>query len=355
MSKQLIDWEWYTDGNRIYSNLSTELKHADARTFEALNHVWARDKTHVFQGKRLLQNADRNTFVVLNDLYAKDAGSVYFAFGRISDADAKTFMAFPEDDWYGLRSYAKDKDSVFHYVFTIGKPVKLRTADAGTFRAIGRGYGVDAHSVFYETRKLAKADPATLKLLPGGQYSKDHKSVYFRSELVSAADPNSFEVLPCVHYGGTGRDNQGYYHENVRIERADYFAGLQTAFIFIGTVSKAVVTDRNGNELDNLQVSDETREQGIAFEIDCERLLFAPNVPFENPPLAGAKCQMIQRSRSCNISAWIGKRWIWFFYPLARPNTRILVPIREWRDFSSMEDLGRIESLVNELREIGTT
>lgn len=345
MSKRLVDWNWYSNGKRVYYNLTCEVKNADAQTFEPLNHVWARDHAHVFERDRLLRYADRDTFQVLNELYAKDANAVFYAEGQIKNADAETFMAFVADDGCGLRSYAKDKNNVYHQVFTIGKPVVVRKADPNSFRSVGRGYGIDEESVFYEATLLKGADPSTWQVLPGGGYSRDKKSVYFGTESVAGAAIDSFEVLPGWQFS---RDANNYFRQHEKIAKEEYFRELQKHFIFTGSVMEGMVTDSRGLQIEGIGVSDATRQQGIEFQIECDKILFSPSIAVENPPVAGTRLQMVQRFQSCDISAWTGKKWIWFFRPLASPNAHRLVPILSWRDFSPIDDLERTVSLIDE-------
>ncbi len=346
MSKRHIDWDWYSNGKRVYYNLTREMKNADAHTFDPLNHVWAQDEAHVFQRDKMLRSADRQTFHVLNELYAKDANTVFYTEGQIKDADAETFVAFDSDDECGLRSYAKDKNNVYHRVFTIGKPVVVRKEDPTSFRSVGHGYGIDNEYVFYETAQLKGADPDTWHVLRGGDYSRDQKSVFFGPQLISGVDIDSFEVLPGMH---SARDSQDYYRGHESITRDEYFEELQTYFIFTGTVAEGLVTDAQGRAIEGAQRSDVTRDQGIEFHIDCEIILFAPDVAVDEPPVAGTSLRMIQRFQSCDLSHWIGKQWIWFFHPLARPNAHRIAPIQGWRDFAPVEDLDMIVSLVDDI------
>lgn len=345
MNKRLVDWDWYSNGKRVYYRLRNEIKHADARTFEPLNHVWAWDATRVFQRDKILRLADRETFVVLNELFAKDAKAVYYTEGQIKGADPETFMAFAPDDECGLRSYAKDAHNVYHRVFTVGKAIVVRKADPSSFRPVGRGYGIDGQSVFYEAHRLKGADPATWHQFPGGNYSRDKKSVYYGSQLVAGVDLGSFEVLPGSY---VGRDSKNYFRNGQTISQNEYRNELLKCFVFTGTVVEAGVTDRHGNWIPGAHISDVTRDQGIEFQIECERLLFSPDVEVDEPPVAGKRLRLVSRFNSCDISQWIGQRWIWFFHPLSAPNCRKLCPIRNWRYFSPVQDLDQVISLVHE-------
>jgi len=345
MSKRLLDWNWYSNGKRVYYNLTREIKQANGRTFEPLNHVWAHDDAHIFQCDKLLRAADRQTFQVLNELYAKDANSVFYTEGQIKGADAETFLAFDADQEDGLRSYAKDKNNVYHRVFTIGKPVVVRKANPNSFRAVGRGYGIDDESVFYETTRLKGADPATWHMLPGRRYSRDKRSVYSGPQLVPDADLDSFEVLPGLYFA---RDRQHYFRHNETISKQEYFDEFQKHFVFIGTVTEGIVTDNQGRLIEGMRISDRTREQGIEFQINCETILFAPNVTVDAPPVAGGRLRMVQRLQSCDVLNWVGRNWIWYFHPLPRPNAHRITPIRDWRDFSPIDDLARLTALIDE-------
>jgi hypothetical protein len=169
--------------------------------------------------------------------------------------------------------------------------------------------------------------------------------VYFGPQFVSGVDLRSFEVLPGLHFA---RDSQKYFRQHETITQNEYFQELQKHFVFTGSVAEAVVTDSQGRLIEGIHISDATREQGIEFQIDCEMILFAPDVAVDDPPVAGKRLRMVQRFQSCDLSHWIGKKWIWFFHPLARPIAHKITPIQGWRDFSPFNDLDRVVSLVDE-------
>jgi hypothetical protein len=345
MSKQPLDWQWHSNGRRIYYDLATEVKGADARTFTPLNHVWATDGTHVFQRDKVLRGADPNTFVVLNDLYAKDERTVFYPFGKISNADAPTFVAFDTDDDSG---YAKDKLHVYHYVFTIGKPVQVRSADALSFQSVGNGYGMDSCSVYHERARIQKADPTQWRMLPGGQYSRDNECVYFGSQLIAGADVETFHALPGF---GCARDKSQYFDYGQVVEAENYFRTLRDCFVFIGRVSNAHVTDKRGNTIADLSFCDARREQAFELTIECTEVLWAPDTSVDNPPVVGRPMKMKQRYYSCDLSPWANTEWIWFFHPfhpLQKPNQHRLCPLHLWRHFSPMADLEMIKSLLAE-------
>jgi hypothetical protein len=82
---------------------------------------------------------------LLNALFAKDQGNVFFLSGKIREAKAATFRALDRgwfiDSW-GMESYqgyAADREQVFHYVLTIGKPRLIKGADVGSFRVLEHG------------------------------------------------------------------------------------------------------------------------------------------------------------------------------------------------------------------------
>lgn len=343
MSKHLVDWSWYSNGKKVYYRLATELKKADGRTFEPLNHIWARDKDHVFVLSTMLRSADRATFRVLNELFAKDAHNVFHLEGKLKGADPQTFEAFPAD-LESLCSFAKDKDHVYFQCYSVGKPCVVRGADPNTFRPLAHNFGMDDSSVFCGTGKLKGADIKHWRMLEAG-YSRDQKTVYYFSQPIPEADPETFEVLPVEYFA---RDRMNYYRYADITTRDEFAAKLRPHYIFAGTVVSAVVIDKQRKPLVGCVVSDTTRDQGVLFEIKCQTMLHAPDAALKEAPKEGKQLPMIQLVH-CDTSQWIDKPWIWFFRPLEGRDGTLMAPILTWQQVSPVHHRDRIEALVAEL------
>lgn len=344
MSKKLVDWNWYSNGKRVFYKLVTELKQADGRTFEPLNHIWARDKEHVFEMHTWLRSADRDSFRALNELFAKDVNHVFYLGGKIKDADPETFEAF-ETDFSFFTAYAKDKNHVYHQTYTIGKPSIASGANPDAFRPIGFGYGIDDDSIYFQGYQLRGVDKANWRILRGRHYSRDHRFVYFNGCLIPEADPDSFEALPIGRYA---RDKNSYYRTGNLCSRDDYIAELRKCFIFTGAVVDAVVIDSESNPVIGRKMTDVTRDQGAILEIECQKLLHRPDVTVQDPPIEGCSLRTTQMLH-CDLSQWIGKPWIWFMHPLWKPSSHIITLELGWQDFAPMEDYDQIVALIGEL------
>jgi len=187
------------DDGRVFA-LRRRVEGVDIETFEALNTLWARDRSAVYLYEKRLPNADRDSFTVLNEIFAKDCASVYWLGGILTEADANTFQVLDSGKHVSLfgsesfEGYAKDRAGVFHYTLTIGKPRRLRGADLSTFVVVRPPYARDKVSWYYAGNRIKQADPESFRLL-GGLYAKDERRVYFADHVLEQAEPKSFEVV----------------------------------------------------------------------------------------------------------------------------------------------------------------
>jgi hypothetical protein len=81
----------------------------------------------------------------------------------------------------------------------------------------GQFFGKDKHGVFYETYKIAGADPETFEPFPRSLYARDRNAVYFSGTRIVGADPESFQVLSSSY----AKDNGRAYYNRKPIEDAD--------------------------------------------------------------------------------------------------------------------------------------
>jgi hypothetical protein len=206
---------WRIEAGKVYwGDSGKPMRGADAATFQVLNEIWARDAKRVFVHDSVIPGADAESFEVFNKLYARDRGRAYYSFGIIKTADPSTFRALDSgvrktrSPWKSHSGFAADRDAVYYYKCTIGKPTILKGADAATFEPIGCDFGKDARNVFYTNAKVAKANPATFRLL-GLHYATDGKRVFYGNRLVEGADAESFQEDPDDDLNG--RDRFGSY------------------------------------------------------------------------------------------------------------------------------------------------
>ena len=105
---------FYKDSEHVYfkeqlrdqGEVSGIIKDADPKTFEMLDHEYARDKNNVFYNTWLVEGADSKSFESIGHGYGKDANHVYVGPDVIEGADPQTFEVF-------YMPYAKDKNFVY--------------------------------------------------------------------------------------------------------------------------------------------------------------------------------------------------------------------------------------------------
>ena len=212
---------WRIEGEEVYWGSSRKpIRGADAATFKVFNKIWARDAKRVFVHNSLIRGADPESFEVFNELYARDCNQSYYSFGTIKTADPSTFRALDNGlrktlyPWKSHSGFAADKDTVYHYTLTIGKPSVLRGADPSSFKSIGCDYGMDANRVYFQHKRVPKAKPSTFRLL-GLHYTTDGQHIFYGNRIVDGADVNSFEED--ANDGTMGRDDFREYRTGARM------------------------------------------------------------------------------------------------------------------------------------------
>jgi hypothetical protein len=189
------------DGKVYWGSSGKPMRGADPESFSVLNQIWAKDAKHVFVQDSLIRDADAESFEVFNALYARDSLRAYYSYGIIKTADPATFHALDKGirethyRWKSFSGFAADKNDVYHYTLTIGKPSILKGADPATFIPLGCDYGKDANSVYFQHTKVPKADPATFRLL-GLHYARDFRHIFYCNRIVDEADLSSFVEDP---------------------------------------------------------------------------------------------------------------------------------------------------------------
>jgi hypothetical protein len=96
-------------------------------------------------------------------------------------ADAESFEVLK----WGL---ARDKKKVSKGCYVI-------KANPQTFRQITSLYSTDGQEVFYDTRVVPEADPATFEFIGGRSWVKDKSRVFFQAEIVPGPDPATSRVV----------------------------------------------------------------------------------------------------------------------------------------------------------------
>ena len=94
---------------------------------------------------------------------------------------------------FPVKSYA-----ITRYIINNGKVYyqrlkyrdEMTDADAPTFKNLDYFYAKDKNNVYYNNKKLSKADSKTFEAFQN--YGKDRNNVYYREILVKDADPQTF-------------------------------------------------------------------------------------------------------------------------------------------------------------------
>jgi len=207
---------------------------------------WEIQNGKVYSGSRILRDADISTFEVLNYLYARDANRVYYSFGKIENADAPSFQALDSGASFGgtgkfllnFESYARDKNNVFHYAYTIGKPSIVRLANLQTFRSINGRFGRDEKAAFIDHRHIKYAQIKSWALLQG-LYSCDDDFCFYDNKRIVGVDRNSFICLPCS-FGTWAKDKNFYYSCGNQITEERYFAELAETITHYGKIKESL-------------------------------------------------------------------------------------------------------------------
>ncbi len=222
--EESLEAYWICDGHVMWRH--SRLKSAEPGSFEFYAGGFARDGNHCYILDARLRDAKREHFAALNFAYAADDRNVWTIGGKVKDAERQSFEVLDT----GARflapgrpvptGYAKDANCVYHYNFS-GKPCVIRTADCQSFRAVNEEYGTDRTHVYYERKRLPKADVKSWELLLGN-YSRDAARVYYQTVIVDGADPRT---IVCEG-GGThievARDCRAFYSQDHRIDAAAY-------------------------------------------------------------------------------------------------------------------------------------
>ena len=114
---------------------------------------------------------------------------------------------------------------IFYYKLNNADPESfVEIDDSKTYTTPGGGayrlaYGYDKNRVYYESRTLEGADPATFEIMDCG-YSKDANNIYRFSDKKDNIDLETFTVIGNLHYP-FAYDKNHVYFENSIVEGAD--------------------------------------------------------------------------------------------------------------------------------------
>jgi hypothetical protein len=218
MKYEQIVGKFWKDDKAVYCE-RRKIRGANPKTFKVIGDSWANDDKHVYYAMYVLNKADPASFVRLNSLYGKDKNFAYSAFGHVvKDADPNTFevldSGIPTEKLFNFKQlntagYARDKNYVFYYVATEGRPTKIKGANPNTFVSLGNEYGRDNKSVFCQKKKIQGASLPDWRYL-GWWYSIDNKKVYYENKAIPNADIESFILLESF-FVVWAKDKNNYY------------------------------------------------------------------------------------------------------------------------------------------------
>ncbi|WP_165783331.1 DKNYY domain-containing protein [Leptospira barantonii] len=126
-----------------------EIKNADSKSFECIEHEYAKDKNRIYFGKTPFLKAHPQTFAVLQFGYSKDKNNVYYDYysGKIiSGADPNTFEVLNLD-------ISKDKNFVYHF-YKLEEIRILKNADAKSFVKLQNDFYKDKNFGFDAEGKI---------------------------------------------------------------------------------------------------------------------------------------------------------------------------------------------------------
>lgn len=199
---------------------------------------------HHYTGRTWLTGADAPTLTPLLDsvvtgyfagwhFAAKDQKTIWFMNRPVTEADPATFTYY----WGGQCHWGIDHQSI--YCFYVGRKPSykvIKTANPAHFHflpeegtgAYMRQYALDGTYVYYFGRRVLKARPAHFRNIPKDQlheglaasdYYCDDQAVFFRGKRVAAADPATLRVfhLPGLGHEVYAFDQQAFYAYGQRL------------------------------------------------------------------------------------------------------------------------------------------
>ena len=163
----------------------TEIKEADAESFEIVSSYIAIDKNHVFRDRAIVEGADPRTFEHVKGYFWKDSYNVYNLRFRavntqLDGADPTTFKV--------IKGYwSKDSENVYYFIN------KLENADPNLFKVINKNFGHAGNIYYWHEHIIEGLDHESVTVI-NEFYLKDKFNVYFQNKIVPGCDPNTFEV-----------------------------------------------------------------------------------------------------------------------------------------------------------------
>jgi len=181
---------------------------ADVATFTPLGGGWAKDRRTAYCHGARVDDADARSFAAIDDLYARDRKHV-FGGTRILDeeVDVVTFRAWTD-------GYATDARGVYYAELRLGWLVacwRVENADPATLRTLGHGWAADRRRVYASGMAAATLRPARTVALTR-RFALDGRAVCGSTFAIDAADAATFRALSTSY----ARDAKHIYYADER-------------------------------------------------------------------------------------------------------------------------------------------
>lgn len=182
----------------------TILNNAHAESFEVLNYFYAKDKNNIWYKNKIVKafkKIDPASFKLIDSNFGKDSQSVYILNRNeaypMSKIKTKTFRLL-NDKHQPLTVYA-DKFNIYCYrpddtLYSIAADIQSFSPCGSTF------FSCDKNSVYYRDKKVYGANAGTFKPLARG-YGMDTEHIFFKNNVLLKADVHTFVVY---------KDNEDY-------------------------------------------------------------------------------------------------------------------------------------------------
>jgi hypothetical protein len=148
---------------------------ADPKTFEVIDGIWAKDKSHVYLRYEQTDFSPKS-FSVLN-CYFSDGHSVYyddFPKGTVTvSVDAENFRIIGEEQYSIPKSVCKAKDSENVYFWTR----IIKYADPATFHFLNQVWAIDSTGVFMDGYLVKELSPEEMHAI-GRRHVTDGITVF---------------------------------------------------------------------------------------------------------------------------------------------------------------------------------
>lgn len=195
-----------------------EINVQDKKSFEILNHNYAKDNTRAYYRGFEIENSDGKSFVLLERNYSKDKNQVYWC---VNYLDGTKYYTQRATDIHILEGEKPSQFVIIDEYFAKGNLhaysgyIQLMNSHGPSFKSLGGGYGKDRDNVYHEYNIMgAHAKSFNLIVYP---YAKDKNSIYYEGLELYGVDVSTFEIL----YSIVSKDEKYIYNGYEKIEGID--------------------------------------------------------------------------------------------------------------------------------------